>query len=204
MIELNNCKDVLMLKCPFYSEEMISSYIEGLLDEDESKIFEKHLMECDICLQSVINLRNDLFKMELFNKQLYKSKFMVEAVFIIIRNRFLILRDISSKYHFEKLQESFRLRGKNNETFYHVKIEDTDITVGKDSGEKFLMNFINVKGKSLQLFKDDRLIEAYNNLNDDKLVVKSLEKGEYIVVISDKSGVDNNRGNDKTIKIRVT
>ena len=187
-----------MLKCPLYNENMIASYVEGLLDEDESKIFERHLMSCDICLKSVLDLRNDLNKMDLYEKRIYKGLYLIEAVFMLFKNRLVMLRDIGYDFHFEKLKSHLNLRGKNNYDYYRVEIENVSIGVSRESKSKFLIEFKNIKGKNIELFKDNRLIEAHVNPNRDDLSINGLDRGEYTIVIYGDKREEYGR-----IKIRV-
>jgi len=192
-----------MLKCPLYNEDMISQYVEGLLDEEESRLFERHLMECDICLKSVLDLKNDLFKMKVYDKRLYTGLYLTEAVFLIIKNRLLMIRDLGKDYHFRKVKESYRLKGKPaSKNSYYLKGDLFDITIGKDRGDKFLIEFRNTNNRIIELFKENRLIEAHANSNRERLTVKSLEKGDYTVVISDNT-LEKGTKKDK-IKIRIS
>jgi len=182
-----------MSKCPYYSEDMISLYVEGLLDEDENAIFEKHLLSCDECLGSVINLRRDLFRIRVFENQLYRGAYLIEAVFMLVKNRLFILRDISNSYHFQKKKESLKLRGVKEFNSYSVNIESINISVSEDDMDKFLIELNNVKDKYIELYCKEKLIEAHAHIDREKLIINGLERGEYVVNIRDSNSKDNKR-----------
>ena len=187
-----------MSKCPYYSEDMISLYVEGLLDKDENFIFEKHLQNCDECLESVINLRRDLFRMGVLENQIYKGAYLIEAVFMLIKNKLIILRDISNSYHFQRERENLKLRGVKDDNTYNVEIKEISIRVSKDGVDKFLVEINNVKDKYIELFCNEKLIEAHAHINQEKLIINGLGKGEYVLVIHNENLKDSKR-----IKIKV-
>ncbi len=170
-----------MKKCRFHNPNFISLYYDGLLKEDEKKAFSEHLLTCKQCMYSLLNLEKDLFLM----RSLKYKKLPKRAVFMLFSEGVKLIKNIAGPVKFKPLVP-VPVRGKEESNVYRIEKSNISVDIGSDRENLFNLEISGVMDKSISLYCNGRLIEARAHVKEERVVIYSLERGLYRLVVEEE------------------
>ena len=199
-----------MKSCPFSGNaDYVVMYHEGLMPRTLEKEYEAHLTTCRACMESLLNLQNDLFAMEsadleplpgglaaeterLLNdgvsaqdrKEIDRDLKERGALFEIIDERLKMIRSHFGTGRFT-LKPLPAFRGSERSS-YEVTILGVTIRLESENGDCFRIEFRGTRGRLIQLKRDGRVCEMHSDSGSDSILIGDLLRGLYTLSIDDK------------------
>ena len=174
-----------MKSCPFNNPDFITSYYDGCLPEEEKEKFEEHLFTCKQCMDALFDLENDLFLMHSMKFKRPTDQKLKKALFKLISDGIELIKNVEGPFCFEPLVP-VRVRGKVGAKGYRLQEGQAVIEVGTRGGGFFDVEVSGIEGKQIRLYSKGRLIEARSCVDENQVVLYSLNKGSYKLSIDDE------------------
>jgi len=175
-------------RCKYNDPYIISSYYEGLLEDNLKEEFNNHLLACEECMNSLLNLEKDLFLMNTVKyKNIARGSEFSGVVFKFLEKGIRLVKDIDGLFSRPTL---IPVRGKKDKGLYKMKKDGIEVNIGSVEKNLFYIELSGVYKKNFSLFCNKKLIEARANLDREKEIIQNLEKGKYTININDKKLID--------------
>ena len=199
-----------MKSCPFNGNaDYVVMYHEGLMPRKLEKEYEDHLTTCKACMESLLNLQNDLFAMESADleplprglaaeteqllsdgvsaqdrKEIGRDPGVRGALFEIIDEKLKMIRGHfgTGRFTLKPLPE---FRGSERSS-YEVTILGVTIRLESENGDYFRMEISGTRGRLIELKRDGRVCEMHSDSGSDSILIGDLLKGLYTLSIDDK------------------
>jgi len=170
-----------MPSCKYNNPDFISRYYDNVLSQEERKAFERHLLICDECMTSLLNLQRDLFLIK--HNPLPSIEENIASFLFVIRDGVLSLIKSSDSGHRFIPVSSSPIRGENRLSSFEFKKEGITVTILPFSDNSVSLHVEGVMGKTVTLWKEKKLIQAHNKIRDDMIVIDDIPAGKYIIKI---------------------
>ena len=178
-----------MKKCKFHDPYYLSGYYDGILDEETEKAFADHLLTCEQCSSALLNLEKDLFIMNTVKHKKIPERYMFgNTVFRLLAEGITMIRSIPKKDDFFRF-EMLPVKGEDKGAVYRMEKGDMRVDVKSEGNDRFTLELEGVTGKKIQLFCNERLIEARSHVREKGILMFDLERGNYSLVFDDQDSV---------------
>lgn len=197
-----------MKGCRFHNPDFIAMYYDGALPKEVEKEFSDHLLTCDECMESLLNLENDLFSMhavdfkplpEHLRVKVVEGLRMVSekmradahagkaAVFKILGNKLNLISNVLDQRNF-KLAQLSPVRGEERRA-YKLARGGIIVLLSAEGENSIRLVVDGIRGKSISLKHNARIVEQHSDTVHDETVMSNLEKGSYLLTIDDEDFV---------------
>ena len=191
-----------MKGCSYNSPDYIAMYVDGVLSPEEKEAFERHLYSCDECLQSVMNLLDDLTTIKQFAYRL-KNSIKIYMLFNLV-NGVLKLIDSSGNIRLKSGFNGSKARGDNPAPGYEANLGSIALNIsGSPYKDRFSIILKGVRNCSIELRKKDRLLEVKRSIQKDEYKIDGLFRGEYILLVKSEKRPNSPEYFESSIDIRV-
>jgi hypothetical protein len=175
-----------MKKCRYNRPDVIASYYDGTLQQEERKSFEDHLYTCSECLESLLSLEKDLFLMENTGRVfaarpaalLVAQLVALGAYFKTAEGGLTLLKNLQGPAVFVPVLQP-AARGKKQGGEYRFEKGSVAVSVKGSKEGRFDAEVSGIRGRNISLYLSDRLIEARAHSGQDPVVFYSLGRGSY-------------------------
>jgi hypothetical protein len=200
-----------MKSCPFdENPEYVIMYRDGAMPPSMEKAFAAHLTHCRTCMETLLNLNNDLFIMqnaemhplppELAGDPLEKEApdecrpQRGEAAFRLVDGVLTLLHGHTEAREFRPKRLAPVLgEGEFVEqeprVLFETLCEGVTVSLYADGRDSFCLQLQGIRGRAMSLDREGRLLERHSNVQSDRLSVQGLEKGRYGLRIDDEYGI---------------
>lgn len=188
-----------MKSCRYNNPDYIAMYYDGVLPEDLEREFSDHLLRCGECMEALLRLEEDLFKMQSMGFSPLPERFagMRErqrerlvsgtAIFELVRGRIRLLRGGAKGPSFQPVYLTpVRGEGEKISSVYRLTNEGMTLEIDGDGEDTFRLELQGIAGKSIVLSKGNRVVESRSRIRDDKIFLSKLEKGKYTLSVDGK------------------
>jgi hypothetical protein len=177
-------------------------YYDGVMPRDVEKQFSEHLPACKDCMESLLNLHNDLFSMHVTNyKQLpdrLRMKYMALmgkgqkevshritgkiAIFKLLGGKMELKQNLLSPWSFKLLQLS-QARGEKA-SIYHLQKGKVTVELSAEGEDTFKIALAGIQKSDLILKRNNRIIETHSAIESEEISICNLEKGSFLLRIN--------------------
>ncbi len=198
-----------MKSCPFESNpEYIVMYHDGVMPPRLERRFADHLTTCQSCMESLLNLQNDLFAMgnmglEPVPRELARKTGLLAhqgkvsagrlgltgessirgAMFKVVHGTLAMIADRFGTGSFELIPAP-AVRGKEQAS-YGATVLGVRVRLFYEESGRFSLELKGVRSRSVELQREGRPYERHIDLSRDSLVIEGLPRGEYTLSIDD-------------------
>jgi hypothetical protein len=198
-----------MKSCPFESNpEYIVMYHDGVMPPRLERRFAEHLTTCQSCMETLLNLQNDLFVMgnmglepvpgELARRTgvladqgkvsagrigLTGASSIRGAIFKVIHGTLDMIGGRFGTGSFERIPAP-AVRGKEQAS-YGATVLGVRVRLFYEESDRFSVELKGVRSRSVELQREGRPCERHIDLKRDNLVIEGLPRGEYTLSIDD-------------------
>ncbi len=196
-----------MKSCRFHKPEIIAMYYDGVLPMEVERQFSEHLTACKDCMESLLNLHNDLFSMHVANyKQLPEKLRMKQiaqkvegqkevphrikdkiAVFKLQGGKMELKRNLLAPWNF-KLLKLPQVRGEKA-SIYHLQKGKVTVELSAEGKDTFKIALAGIQKSNLLLKRNNRIIETHSALESEEISICKLEKGSFLLRINSEDVV---------------
>ena len=188
-----------MKNCPFdHNSEYIVMYHDGVMEPELEKRFAEHLATCHSCMESLLNLQNDMTAMGSMEFASVPDKLLQSKVsggaaakdnekgivapqaiplFRFIPDMLDMLQDHFSGGRFESVPAP-AVRGAERPS-YEATISGAGVRLSYENTGLFRLELTGIRGRSVEIQKDGRLLEKHREREHDSILFESLGEGEY-------------------------
>jgi hypothetical protein len=184
-------------------------YHEGLMPRALEKEFADHLTTCRTCMESLLNLQNDLFAMESADfepvpRDLYAETERLLNDGVSARDKKEVRMDLKERGAlFEIIDEKLKMirshfgtgrfaqrpvpsfRGKERSS-YEVTVLGVTVRLDSVSNDCFRMELRGTRGRVIELKRDGRVCEMHVDSGSDSILIGDLFRGLYTLSINDQ------------------
>jgi len=188
-----------MKSCRYNNPDYISMYYDGVLPEDLEREFSDHLLSCRECMEALLRLEGDLFKMQSMEFSPLPERFagMREqkrdrvvsgpAIFRLIQGKIRLLRGGAPKPTFQPVYLTpVRREGEKVTSVYRLTKEGITLELDGDGEDTFRLELSGMAGKSVVLSRGNRVVESRSRIRDEKITIGKLERGRYTLSVDGK------------------
>jgi hypothetical protein len=198
-----------MKSCPFESNpEYIVMYHEGVMPSRLERRFADHLTTCQSCMETLLNLQNDLFLMDNMGGEpipgelarrtgvladqgkisaarvgLTGASEKLGALFKVIHEKLDMVGGKFGTGSFERIPAP-AVRGKE-QTSYEATVLGVRVRLFYEESDRFSVELKGVHRRSVELQREGRPCESHIDLKRDSFMIEGLPRGEYTLSIDD-------------------
>jgi hypothetical protein len=173
-------------------------YHDGVMQPELEKRFAEHLATCHSCMESLLNLQNDVTAMGTMEYRTVPDKLLQSEVlgrssagdgaegrsarkrsplFRFVPDMLDMLQDHFGGGRFESVPAP-AVRGTEC-TNYVASILGAGVRLSYEDTGLFCLELTGIRGRSVEIQKHGRVLEKHRDLEHDSIMFESLSKGEY-------------------------
>jgi hypothetical protein len=176
-------------------------YYDGVLPIDVEKQFSEHLPACKECMESLLNLHNDLFGMHVASYKQLPDKLRLErrlmgagpketphrtkgkmAIFKLLGGKIELKQNLLAPWSFELLQLS-QARGEKA-SIYQLQMGKVTVELSPEGKDTFKIALAGIQNRDLILKRNNRIIETRSAVESEEMSICNLEKGSFLLRIN--------------------
>jgi hypothetical protein len=179
-------------------------YHDGVMPPELEKRFEAHLASCQTCMQVLLDLQNDLSAMGSMHLHRMPEKLLQNepieakvqsaggknaghrekcAVFTFLPDMLNMITAHFGTGAFESIPEP-AVRGKETGRFA-ATVMGVHVSLYYEAENRFSVEFQKIRGRSVSIERNGRLLDKRMNVKKDNFVIENLEHGTYSISIDE-------------------
>jgi len=180
-----------MTHCNYGTPEKLARYFENKMGNEERRRFERHLVECKNCLESLLLLEKDLFLMHGTPfKRLPQHLKMKNAIFNLSRNGLKLVRNILDLNNFTPISYA-PARGQDlREAKGYILIKNKfSLEIIAKEKRDFMLEISGKLLEEVRVYRGNRLIDAIALSKPQVVTIENLAPGDYSIWINGREFV---------------